>query len=304
LIKFKNKRAFTLIELLVVIAIIALLLSILTPALHQVKEIMCASALKQWGIAIFAYDVDNNKIPQILVRWHGMFPTFMGTAPAEELVQDPLPVGGLSPDEWNVYSINPYIECVSKDFANDGIATEVMICPACNGDLFLDIIQEMSTFYYDLRFVFSGYAYWGRVHDAYNLSETATSQNTILSDYAFRDLTLDTMSPRRLLMSESMYMDDHTYWHYNHGRTGWSYCFDYMTKLSGKAKYDGQQDATGRSQLFGDGSVPWRSIPLKFEDNLPATVYVGGEGLDEEQWNGPGSGFIINSNGIYDPAFY
>ena len=44
--------------------------------LQQVKErakrIMCASALKQWGIAISSYDVANNKIPQILVRWPGM----------------------------------------------------------------------------------------------------------------------------------------------------------------------------------------------------------------------------------------
>ena len=305
--KLKNKRAFTLIELLVVIAIIALLLSILTPALHQVKErakrIMCASALRQWGIAISAYDAANNKIPQILVRWHGMFPTFMGTAPAEELVQNPPPVEALSPDEWNVYSINPYIECVSKDFATSGIATEVMACPACSGDLMVDIIQEMSTFYYDLRFVFSAYAYWGRVHDAYNLSETATSQNTILSKNAFRDLTLDTLSPRRLLMSESMYMDDSHAWHYNHGRSGWSYCFSYMANVVGKEKLNGEQDATGRSQLFGDGRVQWRSIPLKFEDNLPATIEAGGEGLAEEEWNGPGSGFIMSQEG-YDYQYY
>ena len=54
-----RKRGFTLIELLVVIAIIALLLSILVPALSQVKErgrrIACRSNLKQLGMAYTMY---------------------------------------------------------------------------------------------------------------------------------------------------------------------------------------------------------------------------------------------------------
>jgi prepilin-type N-terminal cleavage/methylation domain-containing protein/prepilin-type processing-associated H-X9-DG protein len=59
----KNK-AFTLIELLVVIAIIALLLSILVPALTKVKETaksaICKSNLKQWNILLGLY-VGNNE---------------------------------------------------------------------------------------------------------------------------------------------------------------------------------------------------------------------------------------------------
>ena len=55
----ERKRGFTLIELLVVIAIIALLLSILMPALQQVKErgrrIACRSNLKQLGMAYTMY---------------------------------------------------------------------------------------------------------------------------------------------------------------------------------------------------------------------------------------------------------
>jgi len=61
----KTKKAFTLIELLVVISIIALLLSILMPSLQKVKSlarrIVCASNLRQNGLAFALYANDNRE---------------------------------------------------------------------------------------------------------------------------------------------------------------------------------------------------------------------------------------------------
>jgi len=131
--RIRGFRAFTLVELLVVIGIIAVLISILLPALskarRQAQTVQCASNMRQVGMGLLTYTDENSGF---------LFPNGMGWSNNQVYLHSKgdgsmtsTGIGGslvlAFPDQWQSYTYNVWPLLVFGNWS-----PPIMTCPTDN----------------------------------------------------------------------------------------------------------------------------------------------------------------------------
>jgi len=281
----KSHNGFTRIDLTVTLICTAFLIlsagAIGNRGRERAQQLVCGSQLAKWGQAIIMHAQDNDgRIMFMPRRWsEEPYPHYMGQADYDDSY-------GAQPGEWNVFEINPYIGAFSETYdpfsePQDCGITRLIACPCTDVDF--NVLWNVMNCEWQWDFIEPGYSYWviGGMPDPVNPGHDCSA-------HVLQDLTLDTLSADRLVMSDIMAIDN-TGWEspyrYNHGINGWSW----FTYEPGHGDNDPYPKATGRNQVFGDGHFEWRAIPPEYENNLPNSQDAG---FCEDRWNGPGSGWV------------
>jgi type II secretory pathway pseudopilin PulG len=158
----RHAGAFTLVELLVVIGIIALLISILLPAIHKARLAAlttdCASQLRQLTTACQMYLNEQRTYPEALY-----IPAFEGCAPST-----------IQPGLLN--ELGPYLKWPT--FQGTELTTDlpkIAVCPyRSEFDLFQQPNNSVGTTYW-----ITGYVYCGPLNDISNVAGTILNPSHI-----------------------------------------------------------------------------------------------------------------------------
>ena len=242
-----KKKAFTLIELLVVVSIIALLVSILLPALSKAREqarrAVCASNLHQWGLVLALYSGDNDdkimKTPQ-------PYPPYLAPVVCWQNAN----VFGRE-GEYSAEMVKPYMPGYKKQTLREKAELDnIWTCPSNNLDMenFINTLLDVTGAY------ISGY-FHGQY--SYFASGVNNKWDDAIPSGATRpqDLTGSTLSSK-LIMTDACFLQvGPDGWQYNHGKYGAStHRPEYGLRFQ-----VGVPEITGINKLFGDGSVEWKS---------------------------------------------
>ncbi len=253
--------AFTLVELLVVIAIIAILASLLLPALARSKEMgrraVCISNLRQWGLIHALYYSDNgNQLLETVPQWGGRYPSFMFKQSSGRY--------------FAVDAVLPYLQNVSTITHE---LTGIFWCPSTTQSTFQRLVDKDWT---TQGYFHVAYSFFGQV-----------GKWEVTSVVHPKELVDNELKSDSVLMSDTLYRQTLGAWIYNHGNRGPSF-HSYFPDI--KPNDFGPPNFTGINVLYGDGHVAWKQSSL-FDrsalndwSNKSISQTSGSGGYDRSYW--------------------